>query len=159
MSNHAFFISDLHFGHNRILHFSPLRGGGTTDEHNEWLVDRWNSRVQKRDVVYVLGDVAFGKEALRYIPMLRGNKRLVAGNHDCYAPELYQEAGFKLLPGLFRYKEFWLSHAPIHPDELRGKRNIHGHVHASSIDDSRYINVCVEALDGVPVSLEEIRAQ
>ena len=28
---------------------------------------------------------------------------------------------------LYRWHEFWLSHCPIHPGELRGKLNIHGH--------------------------------
>ena len=65
--------------------------------------------------------------------------------------------------GLYKYKEFWLSHAPIHPCELRGKRNIHGHVHQNHVmdehhkRDNRYINVCVENTDGAPVSLDKIR--
>ena len=60
--------------------------------------------------------------------------------------------------GFHKYKEFWLSHCPIHPQELRGKYNIHGHVHHNNIPDKNYFNVCIEALNGLPIKLDEIRA-
>lgn len=37
---------------------------------------------------------------------------------------------------LVKYKGFWLSHAPIHPEELRGCKNIHGHCHDAVISDT-----------------------
>ena len=56
-----------------------------------------------------------------------------------------------------KYKEFWLSHAPIHPEELRDRINIHGHVHYKNIDDARYFNVSCENIGFKPISLENIR--
>ena len=57
-------------------------------------------------------------------------------------------------------KEFILSHCPIHPSELdyRFKYNIHGHVHVKSLSDERYINVCCEAIDYKPKTIEELMA-
>lgn len=156
MSN-VFAISDLHLDHRRILEFSPSRGGSNIDEHNEWLVAQWNSVVQKRDVVYVLGDVAFSKESMGlYLPRMKGQKFLVRGNHDKFDPQLYLQH-FANIYGIIKKHGYWMSHAPIHPQELREKRNIHGHVHSKTIPDDRYINVCVEALNGVPLCLEDIK--
>lgn len=56
---------------------------------------------------------------------------------------------------MVKYKNLWLTHAPIHPDELRGKKNVHGHCHGHILNDKRYINVCVEHADR-PIPIEEI---
>lgn len=157
MSSVPYVISDLHLGHKRILEFtSPYRSGITVDEHDEWIIQQWNSRVRKRDVVYVLGDVAFSHEGLAKCALLNGQKMLVMGNHDQFHIDDYRKH-FSIKPGIFKYKGFWLSHAPIHPAELRGHFNIHGHVHQHTIDDGRYINACVEAVNGVPLNVEELR--
>ena len=58
---------------------------------------------------------------------------------------------FKEVEGMLRYKHAWLTHSPIHTDELRGKINIHGHTHFHCIDDTRYENVCMENIDYTPV--------
>jgi len=158
MSAKVYFISDLHLGHSKILQFaSEFRGGSTVDEHDEWIISQWNSIVRKGDVVYVLGDVAFSREGLEKVKQLKGHKKLVSGNHDVYGFSEYEAVGFKMLSGIYKYKEFWLTHAPIHPNELRGRKNIHGHLHQKLIDDERYINVCVERLNGVPIFLDDIR--
>lgn len=152
------FISDLHFGHSKILDFvGAARGGSTVDEHDQWLIEQWNSVVTKRDAVYVLGDVAFSRKGLACVKNLRGQKFLLLGNHDNFPLSDYEALGFKII-GFKKYKGFWLSHAPIHPQELRGKYNIHGHVHLNSVPDGRYFNVCVEPLQGKPISLTEIAA-
>jgi len=153
----VFFISDLHLGHKNILNFAQgHRGGETVDEHDRWLVEQWNSVVlNKKDVVYVLGDIAFDKEKLKLIGQMNGNKVLLMGNHDHYTLEEYQKYFYKII-WFQKYKGFWLSHCPIHPDELRGRYNIHGHVHQKSIQDRRYINVCVEVLGGTPIEFSKI---
>lgn len=156
MGTRVYFISDLHLGHEKILGFSPERSGRTTAEHDHWIITQWNSVVRESDIVYVLGDVAFSLEGLAKCALLNGEKRLVPGNHDRFGMAEYMKY-FTVLPGLINYKEFWLSHAPTHPAELRGKINIHGHVHSDTIDDDRYINVCVEVLGGVPLFLDKLR--
>ncbi len=154
----TFFISDLHFGHKNILNFAPnFRKGPTYQDHDEWLIQNWNSVVSKRDLVWVLGDVAMDLACLSYMDRLKGSKRLVLGNHD-YPNMAQYNPYFTEIWGMARYKEFWLTHCPIHPAEFRKKKyNIHGHVHQNSINDPRYINVCVEAVFGTPVELSVLR--
>jgi calcineurin-like phosphoesterase family protein len=153
------FISDLHFGHANILKYSgAYRGGTTSAEHDAWLIDQINSVVKKNDLLYILGDVAMDREGLKLMKKIKaGNRILVRGNHDIYETKEYLEY-FSQVHGMISYKgTFWLTHAPIHPAELRGRYNIHGHVHQNSIpDDPRYINACVEMTYGLPQSLDEL---
>lgn len=157
-------ISDLHFGHENILKFSgSLRGGTNSKEHDEWLLDQINSVLKKGDLLYILGDVALTEDALKLVKQIKaGNRILIRGNHDIYATKQYLEY-FQQVYGLLSYKgTFWLSHAPIHPQELRGRYNISGHIHQNSILlpngelDKRYINACVETTYGVPQSLDDL---
>ena len=148
-------ISDLHLGHKNIIKYAEgYRSGSNSEEHDLWLMDQWNSVVTKHDLVYVLGDVAMNRESLDKIKRFKGNKILVRGNHDVYNTRTYLEY-FQEVCGLLHHKGvFWMSHAPIHPTELRGRFNLHGHVHQNSIPDDRYINCCVEMCNGVPQNLD-----
>lgn len=154
----VYFISDLHFGHKNIYNMRGVPGTYQNEEHHRnVLVEEWNKKITKRDVVWILGDVCFKQELLPTLDKLRGMKRIVLGNHDLEARHFHKYADF--VGGLVRYKEFWLSHAPIHPSELRGKVNIHGHVHGATLYDQRYFNVCPENIGMAPIALDEIRAQ
>lgn len=150
-------ISDLHLGHKNILKFSgDLRGGTDSDSHDEWLIEQWNNVVKKGDLVYVLGDVAFNTEKIKLVKFLKGQKILIRGNHDLLDTQTYLKY-FQSVYGLLHFKGvFWMSHAPIHPAELRGRYNLHGHVHQNSIPDERYINCSVEVSYGVPQSLDDL---
>ena len=147
----VYFCSDLHFGHKGIQQFRPFV---TSCSNNEQQIIRdWQAVITKRDTVYVLGDAAFTTDACDLFGSLPGVKYLVRGNHDKLDTTYYLKY-FKQVYGLLKYKEFWLSHAPIHPQELRGRINLHGHVHysnvvaenvnGSKIPDTRYFNCCVE---------------
>ena len=151
-----FFISDLHLGHKSILNFSPNRGGHNIYEHDEWVIDSINSLVGKRDVLYILGDLVFDREKLPFLGRIKGQKFFVLGNHDKFPVEEYMKYG-TVRSGIYKYKGLWLTHCPIHPAELRDKKNVHGHVHNNSLEDRMYVNVCVEALHGRPISLEQVR--
>ena len=64
MSNQIYFTADLHFGHANILKHSPKRPYSDTVDikaHDEWLLDLWRSTVDKRDTIYILGDLTFLK--------------------------------------------------------------------------------------------------
>lgn len=147
------FIADLHLGHKHICEFSgPYRGDvKTVDEHDAWIIEQWNQVVLKNDLVMVLGDVCFDKSKLPLLKKMRGSKHLIFGNHDKFGLQEYLKY-FDKVHGFTKYKgRAWLSHAPIHPAELRGKFNIHGHLHFKTMCDDRYINVSVEKLYGRPV--------
>ena len=77
------YITDLHFGHKDINNFDhrPFRD---VDEMDRCLIKLWNSRVQKNDDIYIVGDFACDNEKPEqwYLRQLRGNKHLIVGNHD-----------------------------------------------------------------------------
>ena len=55
MPKDIWIISDTHFQHENILKFEPTRPGSTIQEHDEALIDNWNSVVKPGDKVYHLG--------------------------------------------------------------------------------------------------------
>lgn len=84
--------SDLHLHHTNILTYQPerrdilgLSADATIEDHDEALIERWNSIVAPGDFVWFLGDLAMGKRA-ESVPMtarLNGIKAIIApGNHD-----------------------------------------------------------------------------
>lgn len=169
MSNN-YFISDLHLGHEAILKFEPeFRSGKTWEENSENIINNISEIMTKRDTLYILGDVTLSKSEkenrywLYRLGNIPGRKVLIRGNHDELDLTNYIRV-FDEVYGLLRFKGYWLSHAPIHPDELRGKKNIHGHVHRNSVldmngeIDDRYINVCCEALGEIPINLLDIQS-
>ncbi len=160
MSNMAnvFFMADLHLEHKAISKYRQCVG--SVEENTEKLKTNYNGIVTKRDIVFFLGDVTFSFEALMELKTWNGEKILVAGNHDTdhlTMEQIIQAGVYNKVYGLKKYKEFWLSHAPIHPDELRGKVNINGHVHHQTVADARYVNVSVDNTDMRPVALNHIR--
>lgn len=149
----VYVCSDLHLGHENIGNFrSPDMGfprGFYSDQvHRQWLMN-WLGRINKRDILICLGDIAFTEEALEWFHnKVTCRKWLVKGNHCINSPALEAKV-YERVEGLLKYKKMWLSHAPIHPLELRGKINLHGHVHYATIPDDRYFNCCPENLMGV----------
>lgn len=150
----AYVISDLHFGHKAICKYRPQFT--TPKEHDEYICDMWQQTVTKRDSVYVLGDACFTEEAVDLVGKLNGTKLLIAGNHDDLPASSYLRV-FRNVRGLQKRKGIWLSHAPIHPDELRGCSNIHGHIHEHVIDDCRYFNACCEQVNYTPQDLSVVK--
>ena len=80
----VFFTSDLHFGHANVITFDK-RPFTTVEEMDEELIKRWNNKVGKSDLVYVLGDMIW-KSLTNYaeplIKSLNGQIILIRGNHD-----------------------------------------------------------------------------
>ncbi len=154
--------SDPHLGHKNIHKYRKIYGHEFVDEaaHRQWLMGEYAAAFKPNDHIIVTGDVAFTREALAEFGKLPGQKALVRGNHDNFSTKEYLEM-FHDVYGLWNWKSFWLSHAPIHPAELRGRINLHGHVHGATLPDSRYFNLCVENLQAVfgrPwCTLEEVR--
>ena len=158
MSN-VFFIGDLHLGHKNVLKFEATHGFSSLEEREGYIIGQWCSCVRKNDLVFVLGDVAFETEKLEVMLSLPGRKILIRGNHDVFSAMRYLTF-FEDIHGIMPYRaksiKAWLSHAPIHPNELRGRVNIHGHVHYETIQDPRYVNVSACAVDYKPQSLQEV---
>ena len=161
----TFLISDTHFGHANILTFKRLDGSSLRDfpdiqHHDEYLIDQWNSTVKPEDKVYHLGDVGFKNFTVlgSILSRLNGTKVLIRGNHDNFKLAQYQQY-FKDVRASHTLDKFVLTHIPIHPQSVeRWTANIHGHLHANTLSDSRYINVSVEQIGYKPIDFEEIRS-
>lgn len=161
----VFLISDTHFGHGNILNFkredgSPLRKFNNILEHDEHLIDRWNSVVKPDDKVYHLGDVGFKSFSIMkhlVFGRLNGTKVLIKGNHDNFKISQYAQI-FKDVRATHVLNNIVLSHIPIHEYSIaRWKGNIHGHLHDKGLKDDRYLNVSVERLiDYTPIAFEEV---
>lgn len=80
---HIFFTSDTHFGHKNIIKYCK-RPFTSVEEMNEKLIENWNSVIGPDDIVFHLGDFAFGGSTLwnDVLNRLNGKIYLVIGNHD-----------------------------------------------------------------------------
>lgn len=173
----AFFCSDLHWHHASILYFHPERRDaiGITIEdlqenkaecirkHDEWLIDKWNNTIGKKDFVYILGDLSMGnKENTRKIlERLNGRKFLILGNHDksCMGLENYFQWVGDIKEVKFNHNQYKfidpeetfcveLCHFPMFAWNRRphGTCHCHGHTHGSIDkynDDSNELRVDV----------------
>lgn len=131
----TWFTSDHHFGHKNILEYEKKsRPFATLEEMHDALITAWNSLIGLRDIVYHLGDFAFGKQNLAFAKKLHGKKRLVMGNHDTYPSADYLQY-FDKLYGVMFYERCILSHTPVHPNGLgsRWLLNVHGHLHSKVV--------------------------
>ncbi|MBR2067435.1 MAG: hypothetical protein IJ875_04150 [Solobacterium sp.] len=83
-----FYIADTHFGHENVIRFDH-RPFATIEEHDEGLIQNWNSVVKDEDHVYILGDFCFRnkKPVKEYTSRLKGHLHLIRGNHDKKNPE------------------------------------------------------------------------
>ena len=164
-------IADTHFGHTNIINVPGRRDMGFSDvyEHDEYLVQKWNETVTKRDKVYLMGDIGYdskGYVAGAIVPRLRGQIEVVGGNHD--TAEICDL--FHKVHGVVIFKQAVLTHIPIHPQEMYWDINIHGHLHSNVVKkhanspamgalgvtgekDPRYICVSCEHTGYAPVEL------
>jgi len=159
------FIADLHLSHENM---AKRRGFSTIEEHDEHIIAKWNSVVNKRDVTYILGDVTMEKSSpYPLLDRLNGIKHIVLGNHDRRQDTKKLLEYAESVAGMIQYKGIMLTHAPIHPMELeyRFNKNIHGHIHDKvvmkmldgwEVVDDRYFCVSCERVDYIPKSLKDL---
>lgn len=170
-----FFTSDSHFNHARILDYcgESRSGIGTVDQMNQLLIERWNAKVCPTDLVYHLGDFAFGKvtDWIDLLLQLNGRIHLIPGNHDhrvlnntrdrsilenslknrLTIEPLIKEIEIKNQfqdPNGFRNKTtIILSHYPILSwhKKYYGSIHLHGHCHATLTYDVRALDIGVDA--------------
>ena len=160
----VYILADLHWGHRNAIKWREQFP--TPEEHDEFIFENIMSTVTKRDTLWLLGDCFMGEDSLSKAYQIKkkiNRLHLVVGNHDTDRANRYLNLKRLMCSnvldsahGLYKYKKSWLSHAPIHPEELRGKFNIHGHVHTATIDDPRYFNVSCENVDYTPINYQEI---
>lgn len=142
--------SDLHFSHQNIIKYCPqyrLKFDSVKDM-NEALIDEWNSKINRTDMVYFLGDLAFIRHDEQYrdlLEELNGQMVWIAGNHDHnfhlidphrHKVSMYKEVNHgKTKVCMFHYPiESWnkMHHGSVH---------FHGHSHGSMPPFGRRMDV------------------
>ena len=169
------FTSDLHLGHRNIVNLCK-RPFADVDEMDAVLINNWNRKVKKNEVVYLTGDAVWDKKKVAfYMEQLTGKKILIAGNHDSIW--IKREECQKYFEDIVPYLEVHLNGHPItmchYPMlEWRSSREeskrklgylIHGHIHNRIADEYHQLFLQFNALNaGVdvnsfePVTFEEL---
>jgi len=164
-----YFTADLHIGHHNIISYDG-RPFNTIVEHDQTIVNNWNSIVKKEDNVYFLGDFSLGyKKAKDYdksiMLSLNGNKFFIKGNHDHdQTVKSYKETGTylgQLAEINIDGQIITLCHYAmlVWNKSHRGAWQLHGHSHHSlPIDNtSLRLDVGINGTNYFPLSFQEIR--
>lgn len=155
-NTNVWFTSDLHFCHRNILKYTDrinVMGlnaeNPNLDQMNQWIIDKWNSRVMREDTVYMLGDFSFINTDLtrKLLEKLKGHKHLIWGNHDksLKGLENYFESCSQIKEAVFKKENFpfmeenmtvEMCHFPILSWDKRshGSVMLHGHCHGNMDD-------------------------
>jgi calcineurin-like phosphoesterase family protein len=165
----TYITSDLHFGHANIKKFcseSRARFSDDVNVMNEQMIEEWNDLIDTKDLVYILGDVAFlpTLKAIEIMKRLNGEKILIEGNHDrkalkdpayrrCFK-EIHQllninYAGSKIVMCHYPFLEWDQMH--------RGSLHFHGHLHGGTTGQEKYRcrDMGIDAIKVIALTIEE----
>ena len=167
-----FFTSDTHFGHKNILEYcSETRPFKSIEEHDQHVINCWNSKVSKGDSVYHLGDFSLStKEYTEYVlSKLNGSIGLIKGNHDNgISGPLTKKFAFIKDYHMAKVKDnemgctqkIVLSHYPIETWNFQhqGSWALHGHSHgALKTVMSTRLDVGVDVHNFLPLSYQDVK--
>ncbi|MCM1058269.1 MAG: metallophosphoesterase family protein [Firmicutes bacterium] len=84
-----YYIADLHFFHGAMNTRMDCRGFGSVEEMNEYMINKWNGKVRKKDEVVILGDLSWGtaEQTNQLLTQLNGKLYLITGNHDRFVKQ------------------------------------------------------------------------
>ena len=138
----VFFTADLHFGHENVIKLDG-RPFANAEEMDEELIRRWNAKVGKGDLVYVLGDMIWqchNDGAAELIKKLNGQIILIKGNHDRFLKNAasknalatvkdYDDIRVSLADGTKRRCILSHYYIPMYNGHFSGAIHLHGHSH------------------------------
>lgn len=154
-----YITSDLHFYHKNII--KHCNRPPPTEELNDWIINKLNSKINPEDTVYHLGDFSFKCKVHQYTDLfskLNGSWKFIIGNHDNehYLREACKQInGFTCLGHYCEEKidgvKIVLCHYPIESWNAmhRSRPHFHGHLHNTNHHgsykkmDNRF-NVCMD---------------
>jgi calcineurin-like phosphoesterase family protein len=158
----------LNFGHANIIKYCG-RPFENKFEHDEAIIQNWNSVVQKLDTVYHCGDFLFGSPQWgmdKIAGRLKGKICLIKGNHDksvtkeplCRRFEFIKDVHMLTVQHLGKRYQFWLSHYAhlSWPQSHFGTCMLYGHSHGNLKGVGKSMDVGVDTNNFFPYSLETI---
>ena len=163
-AKHIFFSADFHFLHPKIVGICSRPT--TIEYHDEWLLDRINSVVGKKDTLYILGDVSMGNriKTEKILDKMRGKKILILGNHDNsirnstrfeYVTQIHD---FTFTSPSYNNIHIVLCHYPFNSwnRKVHGSAHLYGHVHGRLKGVGLSFDIGVDANDYYPLNLEQV---
>jgi len=170
MENKIWFTSDLHLGHQKEFLWGP-RGFNSSLEHDETIIQNWNSVVDYEDDVYILGDLMLedNEYGIKCINRLAGNIHIILGNHDTESRiTLYLEQCPNVIEITYA-KElkigknyFFLCHYPTCVGNFDDNKKIwclcgHSHTKDKFVDmDKKSYHVELDCQNNYPIEINEI---
>src|SRR3989344_1809614 len=153
-----FFIGDLHLDHKNIIKFCN-RSFKSVEEMNKVIIDNWNKTVKRNDIIFFLGDMAFGKGSKKtsyWLKKLNGNIIFIKGGHDRSRKiKFYHSLILK-----YNNYRFLLLHDPKDAPSNWKDWIIHGHKHNNHMKDyplingmKKTINVSCELINYTPINI------
>ena len=140
-----YYIADCHFFHSALNERMDKRGFPDVNAMNEYMIEKWNSKVTNNDTVVILGDLSLGnvEQTNELIHRLKGKLCLIVGNHDKYVNKQGFDRDRFLWIDNYReitdsQKKVICSHYPIpfYEGQYRKRHNkdpktymLYGHVH------------------------------
>ncbi len=129
------------------------------------LIENWNDKVTPNDIVYHLGDFAWGKGvASTIVPNLNGKIILFPGNHDTKLINWYAKQPNITISRPRFYKQgdvkIWMSHYAhmVWPEMHYGSRHIYGHSHGAAERHTKGLcfDIGVDCTEYTPLSYQEV---
>jgi len=161
----VFLIADTHFDHDRIIGLSE-RDFNCIEQMNETLVKNWNHTIGEEDIVFFLGDMAYGygsRSVRWWLRRLNGRIIFVKGSHDRGLYPTEQWIGHVFCTNCIMVKaygrEFALTHSGRGLPEGYDGWVIHGHTHQNEPfikPEWKQVSVSVDVINYTPISLASI---
>lgn len=160
------FTSDTHFGNGNIIKYCN-RPFASEQEMNATIIERWNKVVKPDDIIYHLGDFAFGREDYHFEAFFRQLKGLiifVKGNHD----RLAWRNRHKFYSASDSYREIEINGQPITLCHYamrvwnrshHGAFHLYGHSHGTLPDDPNSLSFdCgVDCHNFSPINFDQVK--
>lgn len=170
------FIADTHLMHPLMVStdrkdqwgnpLPQLRQFDSIREHDDHLVDMWNAVTAASDTIYHLGDFAWDRAPIedvqKLFKRLKGKKVLLAGNHDhpdflTLGWDAVHQGPVHLLDTATNTRVIG-HHWPLREWDgwYSGAVHLHGHTHNSLPSSRRSIDVGVDAIGYLPMTIAEL---
>jgi calcineurin-like phosphoesterase family protein len=170
----TFFTSDTHFNHSNIIKYCN-RPFADANDMNETLIANWNNVMTTDDIVYHLGDFAFGDVDQVNDVMQRLNFKhmhFIKGNHDKPFLKWFYSVPHGMGTKITIYPEFLETKIEGHQFVLchyamrvwnqshRGALHLYGHSHGTLPDDpnSKSFDAGVDCWAYRPISMDRVLA-